>query len=84
MDTSYNETMKTLRNELREAVSRLGEIPLSKVSDSKNWKEQNIDSLALLTIIAIVESAVKIKISDAQALKMNSINEILELVNGEL
>lgn len=84
MNTSYNETMKTLRNELREAVSRLGEIPLSKVSDSKNWKEQNIDSLALLTIIAIVESAVKIKISDAQALKMNSINEILELVNGEL
>lgn len=65
MNTSYNETMKTLRNELREAVSRLGEIPLSKVSDSKNWKEQNIDSLALLTIIAIVESAVKIKISDA-------------------
>ena len=70
-------SIKHLADALRVAVARLGEIPPNDISNSDEFGMQNVDSLGKLELIAIAEAESGIRISDAAAFDLRSIDDIL-------
>lgn len=77
-----DEVATRFRKRLREAVAKLGDIPTDEVSDTQHFEDQNVDSLGKLALIAIAETEYEIRISDAQAVGVNSIKDIVGLMNN--
>lgn len=56
---------------------------MEKFDPKKNFKENNIDSLDLFTILLALEEELNIKFDENEANKIKSIDDILKILNSK-
>jgi acyl carrier protein len=65
------------------AIAEAGVVPdMSKFDPSKNFKENGVDSLDVMTILLAVEEMLDIKINEEEASQISSAVRLVEVINN--
>ncbi len=72
--------MKDIRDELIERIARLAEIPPESVRDDVPLRDQGVDSLMAMEVVAFIEKRLQIDIPEEEIPKIRTLNDILAKV----
>lgn len=73
-------TAEKLRRNIYCAISRIGQVTETEVTDDLDLSDLGIDSLGKLELIAEVEASFSVSISDAEAFEVKSAMDLQNLV----
>ena len=74
--------LSNLKEELRALISEISEIDV--IPDNTSFKDLGIDSMMGVEIVAAIERQYKIKVADAELVKVTTLDSSFELVSGKL
>ncbi|MBU4305022.1 MAG: acyl carrier protein [Candidatus Omnitrophica bacterium] len=78
-------TLDTLRQELRKIVAEIGEISEEEIKDDANFIDDlGFDSMKALEVAAAIEKKYKIRISEEEIPKINSLVNVFKLLEKSL
>lgn len=72
--------MKDIRDQLIERIARLAEIPPESVRDDVPLRDQGVDSLMAMEVVAFIEKRLQIDIPEEEIPKIRTLNDILAKV----
>lgn len=83
------ETLDTMKRPqlihmFREIVSEIAEKDLSHVQEDSPIADLGIDSLAMLELVGSMERELSIRVPDEQLVGLQTVRQLLELVEGRL
>ncbi|MFC1592593.1 acyl carrier protein [Candidatus Omnitrophota bacterium] len=77
--------LENIRQEIKELVSEVSEIPVADLKDEAKFGEEvEVDSMMALEIVAKIEKKYKVTISEEDIPKVRSIKNVYELVENRL
>ncbi len=75
-------SQSNLKEELRALISEISEIDV--IPDNTSFKDLGIDSMMGVEIVAAIERQYKIKVADAELVKVTTLDSSFELVTEKL